>query len=748
MIPIVLTTWTLDKLKKPAFEEKSSTEVAYAGKVYSFAAIQDQATDLERSGNEIWVLLGPTGSGKTTTLKKYLNVFSALNGQMSACEVSCNTFFVDLLDNKTRKLYLSHMPVEKQLEQCPCSEENIKKVLSLRNTASTKTNAHSSRSCMLVTLKADCGNLTILDMMGNEKFEANAATSNAFANLNVSSITQALLNRTSNKRSSNLVTNMIFNDHSLLKLKFVLHLDKTGDKALIKSSLNNIADVVKGFRMDEKPKMATTRPQALPLYARPTAASLSPKKRAVKRPSMVPSKQPLKQPKLNVPKVQASKAPVSKAQSVRPVSNELTFIQKLRQAQKDDTKSEKQERQKRDEKVVQIQEEVDGLKDEVKKARLATVPLKEQITRFKQLFEEAAEELSLLRLEKSDLELDLLKKAEEVVNANSAKVQSEETAQKIKEEMEAAEQSFKAKTDENEQLQKQIQEQIALLSQKGDELNKQIEEKNSRVMELEKEIKKVKFERDEEVAGLQSRLKSLDKMLEDEKEKYRLFQKKLPKEGALFKRVGDAFEEISQDSIRSSAELAELQLSYDTLTDEMKKQEESHKENHEFLKKKIKNLRNDNEHLEKKYEKALNLIKKWKGRNEDLASDIKTMESTEATHKSRITELEEKVKELEKYKSKCEHLDSNLQELRTLSHEEENRLRTKVSDYKQKYKKLLNEQTVPRLFRPVIHEDTDYKTYLKEKRRNETQSSPLKEANTNREQNKRHSLTEPLKVTA
>lgn len=747
MIPIVLTTWTLDKLKKPAFEEKSSTEVAYAGKVYSFAAIQDQATDLERCGNEIWVLLGPTGSGKTTTLKKYLNIFSALNGQMSACEVSCNTFFVDLLDNKTRKLYLSHMPVEKQLKRCPCSEENIKKVLSLRNTASTKTNAHSSRSCMLVTLKAECGNLTILDMMGNEKFEANAATSNSFANLNVSSITQALLNRTSNKRSSNLVTNMIFNDHSLLKLKFVLHLDKTGDKALIKSSLNNIADVVKGFRMNEKPKMATTKPQALPLYARTTAASLSPKKRAVKRPSMVPSKQPLKQPKLNIPKM-----PASKAQNAKPSvsTNEPTFMQKLRQAQKDDTKAEKKEkeRQKRDEKVGQIQEEVNGLKDEVKKARLATVPLKEQIARFKQLFEEAAEELSLLRLGKSDLELDLLKKAEEIITANSARVQSEETAQKIKTEMEAAEQSFKAKTDENEQLQKQIQEQIALLSQKGDELNKQIEDKNSRVVELEEDIKKVKLERDEEVAGLQSRLKSLDKMLQEEKENYRLFEEKLPKEGVIFKRVGDGFEEISQDSISSAVELAELQLSYDTLKDEMKKQEESHKENHEFLKKKIKNLRIDNEHLEKKYEKALNLIKKWKGRNETLASDIKTMESTEAAQKSRISELEEKVKELEKYKSKCEHLDCNLQELRTLSHEEENRLRTKVTDYKQKYKKLLNEQTVPSLFRPVIHEDTDYKTYLKEKRKNEIQSSPLKEANTNREQNKRHSLNEPLKVTA
>lgn len=746
MIPIVLTTWTLDNLKKPAFDQKSSTEVAYAGKVYSFAAIQDQATDLERSGNEIWVLLGPTGSGKTTTLKKYLNIFSALNGQMSACEVSCNTFFVDLLDNKTRKLYLSHMPVEKQLKRCPCSEENIKKVLSLRNTASTKTNAHSSRSCMLVTLRAECGNLTILDMMGNEKFEATSATSNSFANLNVSSITQALLNRTSNKRSSKLVTNMIFNDHSLLKLKFVLHLDKTGDKALIKSSLNNIADVVKGFRTNEKPKMATTKPQALPLYARPTAASLSPKKRAVKRPSMAPSKQPSKQPKLSIPKVPASKAQNAKS-SVS--TNEPTFIQKLRQAQKNDKKAEdKQERQKREEKLAQIRKEVDGLKDEVKKARLATVPLKEQIARFKELFEETAEELSSLRLQKNDLELNLLKKAEELINANSARVQSEETTQKIKEEMVAAEQSFKAKTDENEQLQKQIQEQIALLSQKGDELNKQIDDKNSRVVELEGEIEKVKLKRDEEVASLQRRLKSLDKMLQEEKEKYLLFEEKLPKEGVIFKRVGEDFEEIPKDSIRSTAELAELQLSHDTLKDEMKKQEESHKENHEFLKKKIKNLRNDNEHLEKKYEKALNLIKKWKGRNEVLASDIRAMESAETAQKSRISELEEKVKELEKYKSKCEHLDSNLQELTTLSHEEENRLRTKVTDYKQKYKKLLNEQTVPRLFRPVIHEDTDYKTYLKEKRKNETQSSPLKEADTNREQNKRHSLTEPLKVTA
>lgn len=708
MLPIVLATFSSDP-QKSHFEQKSNHDVEFAGKTYSFAAIQDQAFEIERSSSEVWVLMGPTGSGKTTTLKKYLRLYASLNGRMSACEVSCNTFFVDLLDGKTRKRYLSHVPVEKQLKESQCLEENIQKVFSLRNTASTKSNAQLSRSCMLVTLKGPGGKLTILDMMGNEKFEANAATSNVFANSNVSSITQALLNRTSTKRSSNLVTNMIFNNQSLLKLKFILHLDKAGDPSLIKSSLNNIADVVKGFRVEQRAEAVKTESK-LPLYARPTAASLSPKKRVPKRSFVVSSKQPLKQPRLAVTK-----------------SDQLT--QKLRQAQLDGInekvemeKQEQPEKEKveKDERIEQmraLRQEVLVLKEEVKKARLATVPLKEQIGQFKSLFQEAEERTESLCAEKERLKEELTEKAKEIENAMVASNEAEETIQKLKTDMEEAEKSFKTRTDENEQLQMQIQLQISILTEKGVDLNQQIGEKSRLIADLEKQMELAEQTKKEEITSLQNKLNVMEKKVSDTETKHRA---------------------LADKSSQQESELTANASHIRNLLHDSKKQELLSKQKHEFFQQRLENMRHDNLKLNEQVAEAKDEAKKLRERNELLARNMSVLEHSESQQKSKITELREKVEELEKYKTKCEHLDSSLQELRVLSQTSEEQLLKKVLDYKQKYKKILNEQAVPRLFRLEIHEDTDYKTYLKHKR-GEARSSPLKERNIDRE-SRRHSL--------
>lgn len=500
---------------------------------------------------------------------------------------------------------------------------------------------------------------------------------------------------------------MIFNQ-GLLKLKFILHLDKAGDPSLIKSSLNNIADVVKGFRAEQKAETVKTETK-LPLYARPTAASLSPKKRAPKRPLLVSSKQPLKQPRL---------ANSSKSEQLN---------QKLRQAQLDDKKEqeeqqemEKQEKAEKDEQIEQLRVlsvEVLGLKEEVKKARLATVPLKEQIGHFRSLFEEIEERTESLCIEKKRLEEELTEKEKEIKDTQSAKSESDEIIQKLKTDMEAAEKSFKTRTDENEQLQMQIQLQISLLTEKGEDLNKQIREKNSLIMDLEKQIEQAEHSKNEEISNLQEKLKLMEnKVLETEN-----------KHSALVEKSGKQASEILAHSGVTK-----------NLQNEAKKQELLSKQKHEFFQQRLENMRHDNLKLNEQVAEAKDQAKKLRERNELLARNMSVLEHSESQQKSKILELQEKVDKLEKYKTKCEHLDSSLQELRALSQTTEEQLLKKVTDYKLKYKKVLNEQAVPRLFRLEIHEDTDYKTYLKHKR-GEAQSSPLKERNIDRE-SRRHSL--------
>lgn len=272
----------------PQFVKSSDTHLQFQNKEYKFAAIYDNDisdSSLDRLTGQTCglVLMGPTGSGKTTTLRSILAYQIAKCGEthFTACEVSENRAFADIVDGCKRKRYVSSHPMEKQLKKTKLVESSVEKVFSERKTSSTESNATSSRSCLIVTLYSEKNVVTIVDMMGNEKFDAASSTSNVFANSNVSSITQLLLARTTRTRSSNLVTNLIFQKLSLSKMKFILHLDECGSPNLIKSSLYNIVEVVKDFRVSPTqagPKTSSSS-KFVPSYARPTVSSSSPRKK-------------------------------------------------------------------------------------------------------------------------------------------------------------------------------------------------------------------------------------------------------------------------------------------------------------------------------------------------------------------------------------------------------------------------------------------------------------------------------------
>lgn len=267
----------------PQFEIHDN-QICFQQKNYKFSGIVDNSPEVwERltASPAVLVLLGPSGGGKTTTLQSVLHhkLAQKRSAYFSVCEVAENRSFVDLLDNNSSKKYLSTMPLDSQLKKFKFSEAMVAKMLNQRKRGATTSNAQLSRSCLIVNIYEPEDNVvTVVDMMGSEKYEE--ASSNSFANSNVSSLTHQLLGA-SRARSSNLVTNLIFHKMPLTKMKFILHLDAYGNPDLIKSALHNIVDAIKGFKIEAQQKVSTGYASGkLPSYARPTLASSSPRKKA------------------------------------------------------------------------------------------------------------------------------------------------------------------------------------------------------------------------------------------------------------------------------------------------------------------------------------------------------------------------------------------------------------------------------------------------------------------------------------
>lgn len=284
----------------PLFQILSDTTIEFQDKQYDFTKIYNgscinefrQMIDSDESS--CFIFMGPTASGKTTTLKRVLNakVAQLANSKtisfITAFELTANKHIGDLLGGTVSKVkYLQSFENHLRKEKVDClkkGQDALAHIFSKRSTSRTAFNDKSSRSCLIVTFSYNNKRMTYIDLMGNEKFQVESSNiasspshSNRFANLNISSITQLLTKKSLTGRSSNLITNLIFKkEETIHNTHIILHLDKYGDESLAKSTLHNIADLVSSFTLSSPFKSPQQTSKKYPHYAMPTASSQSP----------------------------------------------------------------------------------------------------------------------------------------------------------------------------------------------------------------------------------------------------------------------------------------------------------------------------------------------------------------------------------------------------------------------------------------------------------------------------------------
>lgn len=254
----------------PVFDYSTDTHsINFNGKRYNFNQILSSDNNslsqlIDISTPNTYVFIGPTGAGKTTNLFNTLQCLD-FSGSITAFELNDNKNYIDLLDDKALKSKID------ELSKHSFNDDVILSIFHSRSTLKTSSNPTSSRSCLVITFYHPTSTTTLVDLMGNEKFDINQ--SNIFANVNVSSITSKLIN---GNNSNNLITKLIFNGNS--QVNIIAHLDQFGEFGLIKSTLNNVAALVQGFNQKEKEVLSVEKRKfddsKLPSYARPTTSSV------------------------------------------------------------------------------------------------------------------------------------------------------------------------------------------------------------------------------------------------------------------------------------------------------------------------------------------------------------------------------------------------------------------------------------------------------------------------------------------
>ena len=308
-IPLYLKIKSPKKGKEALFETIGERSIILNDKQYDFTKIYNGSNNTYKelidtfNACSYFIFMGPTGSGKTTTLKKviYEKIHgleaSAKEACITAFEVSENKYIIDLLETPAEKKEYHSSCLESQLHKRKLNGDShgvLEAVFKKRNTKKTVFNSESSRSCLVVTFFYDDKKAIYIDLMGNEKFDKSLTLSNAFANTSMSSITQLLTNKVpSAGRSSNLITNLIFksNSSSPGKINIILNVDPNGDITLLKSILNNIATLVKDFKLEPTTTNKLDKAPTIPHYAKPTISSLSPTRLV---PRMAPSVSPIR----------------------------------------------------------------------------------------------------------------------------------------------------------------------------------------------------------------------------------------------------------------------------------------------------------------------------------------------------------------------------------------------------------------------------------------------------------------------
>ncbi|CAD1808378.1 hypothetical protein FOB58_000932 [Candida parapsilosis] len=394
-----------DQHYDPRFAVISEKSIEFNDSKYDFEQIyqpsETQYPDLVNSHNSCIVLMGPTGGGKTTMMRQLVNAklksFDSEPVFVSSFEIANNKFLIDLLDNNPAKVPFSLLNnFENKLKRRKASSEMIKEIFKQRSSKATEFNPNSSRSCLVITFFYHNFRTTFVDLMGNEK--NSKLSSNIFANTNMSSITQQMVNKQKDIRSHNVVTNYIFKNRDL---KVVLNLDPNGDVSLIKSTLTNIAEIVKTFKLSTT---AVEKSSRVPSYTLPTVSSIkgSPPKVA-KKVGSVRLTQPVRPTRVVDRKYAIRKPPVP----TRGPSKEAKIIESLK---KDQIIS----RQKYAESIADIKTEIGCFKQETNQMVNSYQNLRSRLDLLAQVNADKQEMIAAIQEENSKLvqELNQVKQEE------------------------------------------------------------------------------------------------------------------------------------------------------------------------------------------------------------------------------------------------------------------------------------------------------------------------------------------------
>lgn len=710
----------------PLFVKCSDTHVEFQNKQYKFSAIYDNVispASLDRlTGLSCaLVLMGPTGSGKTTTLRSILAHQMGRNSEtlFTACEVRENRAFVDMVDDGKLKRYVSSLPMEKQLKKVKLSEAFIEKVLTERKTTSTASNAQSSRSCLIVTMYSGKQAVSVVDMMGNEKYDPASETPNVFANSNVSSITQLLLTRSTRTRSSNLVTNLIFQKLSLSKMKFILHLDECGQPELIKSSLYNIVDVVKDFRV-EPAKRAERAPgttsRYVPSYARPTASSLSPRKKGAAKSFRMtkPSRLNMLTPLASRPKVSRSltetpcarQKPINKMtenlyevelKSLKELNSELTSSnqQLISQAQlsKDAFASS----------IKELKEDVSSIKNQ--ELQILTQELASIKQRFCSLECENSELLD--QEQKMKFEIDELKSAK---NESESKYQQLEEAQQVNAaNLKAAKEQSETIKTELAQKEMRVRELESKIKSLNDAHKADLEQKQAEAKLLREEIELLNLSLKNAESTIEKQKHMIESIADDQTrisdELFKLQQELQTKEEL----IQELNSQISKFERRIDLEIKKAESS-EVSKAEMKRNQEENSQKLKSVQTSLEKLQREKDEITKKHNDLISynkyIVEKYSAALEEkdnlkkdertkAETSIKQLQEQAQEQNELIESLKEQVEgqqteitELAKYKSKCDSLETTARKLRDESIEQRSMYEEEISELKSEIEQL------------------------------------------------------------
>ncbi|RCK60566.1 hypothetical protein Cantr_07981 [Candida viswanathii] len=699
--------------ESPHFHQISETTISFNETEYSFEHVFDESNHaysqlINDTSNSCILLMGPTASGKTTMLKQLVaGKASTFDGPafVTAFEISKNKHVTDLLDTSLSEF--KHVQnFESTLKRVKFSHDVWKQICKTRATQATEFNAHSSRSCLVITFYYHNARTTFIDLMGNEK--KGVAVNNAFANLNNSAITQLLVNP-KNVRSDNLITNFIFKHQNL---KFVLNLDPYGNPSLTKSSLTNVAELVKNFKPPAAaPTTETTKlVRRAPSYTRPTVSSSrhSPVKIVAKRSRVVT----ISPEKIAIKRVRLKSNPTGRSLDSNPFieKNSKLYLKSLAQrSTSTDTVADdyaeqievlKNEKQELRNKYVQS----------IKEIKQDFIDFKEESTGLLRVLASLEATINQLRQDGLDMQSEHQEQINQLVTAHDSEIEdinhnfeatkSEliqqhechvvEITEKLKKtSQQQLDDASKRFTDAELEMQRQISDKVATIAELEatiQSLTKSMEESKNQSTEESNHLNELIATKDGNIEELSQKVAELEQTLQEKEAKHKTQVEEL--HAAASKKEQSVTESLE----KYKCEVETLQKEKGAIEENWRSKyaslEQTHEKNNTQLIKSKQEVDADNQALKDKLSEVSKESAALAAENEALKTKS---DQVEAVHQGLKNEVEKLVKQLSErdgqvtqLRDKCDKHDEVVKQLTTKRAAESDHLQKSIQELKQR----------------------------------------------------------------